>query len=207
MFLKNSQNVRLLYGSQFLFLPPLTKEEGGKKMVLSSESILPEVPEIPAESEPVAEVSRPIAEKPAEMEIPPVVFPEKEPVKPKNVFSKGVSIDWKKRATARFFVIVPKVAFSNRMLMIVLREFIKENEIPLEWISFGVYPDGANDWETESMPLKAGLIFSDTLSFTESPEKTGENWIFPAPDLMSIVAKPTLQTALSAILKELKSLI
>ncbi len=208
MFLKNAQNVRLLYGTKFLFLPPLSKQEGEQKAVFSEEKNIAITPDVES---PNAEPETTVPENPAfisppqvEVSVSPVV-PEPIHSKTESLFLKGVRIDWKKRATAKFFVIVSESVFSNRMLMILLREFIRENEIPFEWISFGVYQDGATNWETETMPLNEGILFSKTLSFTEAPEKMGQKWIVPAPDLLQIAEKIPLQNAFRAILKDLKS--
>ena len=216
MFLQNTQQVRLIYGSHFLFLPPLEKAEGKEVAKTefaendTDETLAPENIEVKKDAMEIVSSVPEKTEVPKteeKKETPKEIVMENFKKTDSSVFETGSQIAWKKRVTAKFFVIVSASDFSNRMLMIVLREFIKESEISLEAINFGIYPNDTQSWNVSDMPLPIGIVFSEHLQFAESAEKVGGKTVYAAPDLLQIVQKPMLQNAFNAVLKEVMDLI
>ncbi len=208
MFLHSPHNVKLLYGSYFLFLPGDSFQNIVKYPAVEDTPEIfsvpdPQIIETPKEEKkdyPVSKTLRPINQEMDSSEVSKNI--ENKP--PKNPFQGETKITWKSKANTKFFVIVSEAAFTNRMLMIALREFIIESGIPVGYINFGVYPTGAIEWDISDMTLPLGVLFAPSLGFTKEPQRLGTKLIYSAPDLLQLIEKTELQKILTEILKEIK---
>jgi hypothetical protein len=180
-------DVLKIYGNQFLGFSnkvnfPKTEENNAQKTIIEKEIIENKVVETTLKEEilPKVEVSQVILpkEEVKTIVVPPIIKEEKiekpvvkieelpkiekteNPVLTKFPFEGGTKIVWKMKKQSKLALVMEEEVFKNTLLMKALRVFlVEEIGINADFIGFGLFPKGTNQWNFEDMPVNLALLF------------------------------------------------
>lgn len=150
------KDVKQLYGSLLFRIPESEAQDS------------PEAPKAPS-----SEVAAP----PVEPAIPTV---------PPEQLKHGASVTWKLKPDSTLALIISASDYGNKELTGYLKQCLLQSGVPLDQIGFGVFPDGATEFDLQDIPTAAGILFCEPAGLDASPIQWLEHTILISSPLSTL---------------------